>query len=308
MRTIQRRAGVFCILSALVLLVFTTTVGAEDNVRIIGSGTADELVPPPSPTCDDLVLITEVTFSPDGVPIDIPRFGVGPDLITVYDVPGFQAVGPGVIILDEVITYDAHRGRDIWAAQPNERVRIEFLLNGVSQVTTPFTPDLPDGTLAAWLDIDMGRYDLPNGADTMRIHHFNDPGNTDSVVVSALCGHHEEFPAETTTTTIAATTVAPTTVAPTTVAPTTVAPTTVAPTTTVAETTTTAPATTTAAVTTTVAEEVTTEVEGEVEEAAQLAATGFDDLGMALMAVALILLGSTFLFWSKDRDDLFLDS
>ncbi|MFT7474731.1 MAG: hypothetical protein ACI81L_001660 [Verrucomicrobiales bacterium] len=292
MRTIQRRAGVFCLLSALVLLVFTTTAGADDDIRIIDSGTADELVAPPSPACDDLVLITEVTFSPDGVPIDIPRFGVGPDLVIVYDVPGFEAVGPGAIILDEVITYDAHRGRDIWAAQANERVRLEFLLNGVSQVMTPFTPDLPDGTLGSWLVIDMGTYDLPNGADTMRIHHFNNPGNTDSVVVSALCGRHEEFPEEPTSTTIA----------PTTIAPTTVVATTVAPTTTVAGT------TTVAAETTTVAEEVSTDVEGQVEEAAQLAATGFDDLRMALIAAALILLGSAFIFWSKDHDDLILDS
>jgi hypothetical protein len=318
MRTFLRRAGISCIFSALALLLLVIPAGAQDGIKVIGSGGSDELVAPPSPTCDDLVLLSEVTFSEAGVPLSIPRMGVGDGLVTSYDVPNFEPVGAGTLVLDEVITFDGHVGRDIWPAQPNERVQFEFLLDGVSQVITPFTPDLPDDTLSAWLDLDMGAYQLPNGADALRILHYNDPGNTDSVVVSALCGRlldpDDEVPGPDPTvapTTDVATTVAPSTVVPTTVAPTTVLPTTTAPTTTAAPTTT-VPPTTSEAPTTTVAPTtiapsttaVTTEVEGTVEERAQLAATGANDLGIALFAAGLVLVGSALLAWSKDLEEL----
>lgn len=272
LRTMSYATAISVLLAlALSLMVLSATpVGAQDGVRIIRSGGDDELMPPPDASCDDLVFITEVSFDPAGNPIDIPRFGSGPDLVRVFDIPDFEPVGPGILLLDEVIVYDGHIGRAIWDAQLNEQVRFEFLLDGEVQATTPLTPDVPDGQRTGWHILDMGGYELPNGADTLRIVHWGESPEVNSLVVSALCGHLEPFSEvqETTTTTEAptATTDAPTTTA----APTTAAPTTAAPTT--------AP--------------ILPEVEGQVEErpAPELAVTGVEHnmvVAAALVAIAL---------------------
>ena len=238
----RNRARTKARFGAALLLVGTATmalshsaVGAQSGVVVIGSGGSDELLPPPSSTCDDLVFITEVSFDAEGNPIDIPRFGSTPDLTQVFDVPGFEAVGTGVVVLNEVITYDGHFGRVIGPAQLREQVYFEFLLDGVSQATTPLTPDVPDSQRTGWVDIDMGTYEVPNGADTLRIHHVGgDPAEINSVVVSALCGRFEESDVddEVTSTTVPATTVPPETTVP--VSTTEPPATTTAPTTTVA--------------------------------------------------------------------------
>lgn len=251
-----RRISSWWVLAAVgVLIVFLASpAGAQNGVRILDSGGSDELEPPPSPRCDDLVFITEVTFDAAGNPIDIPRFGSSPGLTQVFDVPEFIAIGPGIILLDEVIVYDGHFGRALWTPQVMEQVYFEFLLGGVQQAVTPLTPDVPDGRRTGWHDVDMGSYELPNGADTLRIHHAGgDPADVDSLVVSALCGQLKPLPEVSPEVTVPPTTIAPAT---------TTAPTTVAPTTSVASTTT--------------AQEIDTEVQGQVEEppGAVLAVTG----------------------------------
>lgn len=265
----------------MTVLLAAVPVGAQPGVEILGSGGSDELIPPPSPTCDDLVFITEVSFDAAGNPIDIPRFGTSPDLVQVFDVPDFEPVGPGVLELNEVIVYDGHFGRALWTPQLQEQVFFEFLLNGEVQARTPNTPDVPDGQRTGWHDLDMGTYELPNGADTLRIRHAGgDSASVESLVVSALCG--QLLPAvgdETTTTQAPETTVAPTS--------TQVPETTVAPTSTAVATTTEAPVTTTT--------QVETEVEGQVEErpAPQLAVTGRTHqaaLGFALLSGGLGIL------------------
>jgi hypothetical protein len=264
------------------LVLSAVPAGAQDqgSVRIIGSGGSDELGPPPSPRCDDLVFITEVSFDAEGNPIDIPRFGSSPDLTQVFDVPDFAAVGPGLLVLDEVIVYDGHIGRALWTPQLMEQVYFELLLGGVQQVITPLTPDVPDGQRTGWHDVDMGTYELPNGADTLRIHHVGgDPANVESLVVSALCGHLEPFPDVTPDVTVAPTTIAPSTTVPTTVASTTPVPTT-------AE-----------------VEEIETEVESEVEEPVvpALAVTGRTAETLLLLGVLALALGVSLVQLSSNK-------
>lgn len=254
---------------ATIVLFAAAPVGAQEGVRVLGSGGSDDLVPPPSPTCSDLVFITEVSFDAAGNPIDIPRFGSTPDLVQVFDVPGFDPVGPGNLRLDEVIVYDGHVGRDVWASQLEEQVWFEFLLGGVQQARTPNTPDLPDGQRTGWHDLDMGSYELPNGADTLRIRHVGG-SSVNSLVVSALCGRLVPLGDD---------------VVETTVAPTTTVPNTIVATTAVA---TTAPTATTVPTT-----EISTEVQGQVEEVTELAITGRNEqfaLGFALLSLALGIL------------------
>lgn len=268
------------VMAVLLAAVPVGAAQADATIQILGSGGSDDLDPPPSPRCDDLVFVTEVSFDAAGNPIDIPRFGTSPDLTQVFDVPDFEAVGPGILELNEVIVYDGHIGRAIWTPQLLEQVYFEFLLDGVVQVRTPSTPDVPDGQRTGWHDLDMGTYELPNGADTMRIRHAGgNSADVESLVVSAVCGRVVPFPEveETTTTVEATTTTAPaTTVTPTTLAPSTTAVATTAP-----------PVTSTTV--------IETEVEGQVEErpVPQLAVTGRTQqaaAGFALLAVGLGIL------------------
>jgi len=112
------------------------------------------------------------------------RFGSTPDLVQVFDVPDFEPVGAGSLRLDEVIVYDGHIGRGISAPQLEEQVWFEFLLGGVQQARTPNTPDLLDGQRTGWHDLDMRSYELPNGADTLRIHHVG--GNSVNSLLVAV--------------------------------------------------------------------------------------------------------------------------
>ena len=276
------RFGSALVAAGVAMLALTLTAAGAQTVTIIGTGGSDELVPPPSPTCDDLVFITEVSFDAEGNPIDIPRFGSTPDLTQVFDVPGFEPVGPGAVELNEVIVYDGHFGRVLGPAQLQEQVFFEFLLDGVVQATTPLTPDVPDAQRTGWHDVDMGIYEVPNGADTLRIRHVGgDPAEINSVVVSALCGRFVETQVDddqTTTTEPPATTEAPTT--------TEAATTTEAPSTTEAVTTTEAPSTTEAPTTT-----VATEVLQDTETRDDLANTGAEHRPLVAAALGAIAAG-----------------
>ena len=149
-----------------------------------------------------------------------------------------------------------HSGRH----SSRNRCGSSFLLDGVQQTRTPNTPDLPDGQLTGWHDLDMGSYELPNGAVMLRIHHVR--GNSaNSLVVSALCGRLVPFQDVVLETT--------------------------APTVTTVETATTAPETSG------VGE---TEVQGQVEVVSELAITGRNEIfahGFALLSLVLGILLAT---------------
>lgn len=178
--------------AVLVLTTFAGVAGAQ-TVTPLGSGSSDDLVAPPSPTCsEDQLIIPEVRFTSVGVPIDGVRLGVGPGLVEDFEIEDFPEFGPGTIEITEIITYDAHTGRSGWPAQDNESVAIEFLLDGDVVVTTEFTPDIEDNVNAAWAETNLGEYELPDGADGARVIHFSEANNTDSVVVASLCAEFTE--------------------------------------------------------------------------------------------------------------------
>ncbi len=117
------------------------------------------------------------------------RFGTAPDLRWFYSVPdlSFEA---GTVSLPQVITWDAYEGRENTEVQPAERVRVEFFLEGNHVASSPFTDDLADGVASVSLVSNLGTMDLPNGADEVRIVHYDwfDTTTTEnSLVVTALC-------------------------------------------------------------------------------------------------------------------------
>ena len=175
--------------AAMSLGLFGGVAGAQATVTVIDEGTSDELVAPPTPSCDadQLTLIPETAFTTVAAPIDIPRLGVGAGLEVEYEIPDFEALEPGVVDIVEIITFDAHTGRSGWPTQDNESVAVEFLLDGEVQATTEFTPDVEDGVNAAWVVSSLGEYELPDGADEARVVHFNEDDNSDSVVAASLC-------------------------------------------------------------------------------------------------------------------------
>ena len=179
--------------AALTLTLATTGLAAQDQVTVLGSGTSDDLVAPPSSTCssDALLLVPDVEFTSVAMPVGVPRLGVGAGLVTSYDIPDFPELASGVIDVVEIITFDAHTGRDAWPAQDNERVSVEFLLGGEVQASTDLTPDVADSVNSAWAITDLGEHDLPEGADGARLVAFNEALNTDSVVVASLCAVFE---------------------------------------------------------------------------------------------------------------------
>ena len=188
--------------SAAALLMLTMFAGAAgaQTVTPLGDGSSDDLVAPPSPTCPAgaLILIPEVSFTSVGVPVGAERLGVGSGLVESFEIEDFPELDPGVIEISEIITYDAHAGRSNWPTQDNERVAIEFLLDGDVVVTTEFTPDVADGVNAAWAETNLGEYELPDGADAARVIHFGEANNSDSVTVASLCAEFTESTAGTT--------------------------------------------------------------------------------------------------------------
>ena len=192
-----RKTAAASAISLLALTMFAGTAGAQ-TVTELGSGSSDELVAPPAPNCgaDALELIPQVSFNESAIPIDAERLGVGAGLVETTEIEDFEEIGPGVIEITEIITFDGHTGREGWPAQDNERVAIEFLLDGDVVVTTEFTPDVADNVNAAWTETNLGEYELPEGADAANIVHFGEEGNTDSVTVASLCAEFTEIDAE----------------------------------------------------------------------------------------------------------------
>jgi len=172
------------------------------RVKVIEAGGSDQAVHPPRPTCDQPIFTTELVFDADGYVTEAshPRFGTSAELLQVLDVANFTSVGPGSFSLTEVITLDGHRHRATWPDQLNEQVWFEFLLGGVSQGRSALTPDVPDDLRTGWMVADMGVVDLPDGADTLRIHHAGiNPAEVNSLVLYGLCGGFTPTPTTTTT-------------------------------------------------------------------------------------------------------------
>lgn len=184
-----RRTHKLWALPAVAALSLSAFAGLASAQTVIEQGSSDDLVAPPSPNCPAgaITLVPEVQFTSAGSPIDAMVLGVGNGLSTTVDIEDFNGVDAGAIEIVEIITYDAHTGRALWPAQDNERVAIEFLLDGVIQATSAFTPDVEDGVNSAWVVSSLGELELPEGADEARVVHFNEASNNDSVVVASAC-------------------------------------------------------------------------------------------------------------------------
>lgn len=117
------------------------------------------------------------------------RFGTAPDLQWFYTIPDLS-LEAGTVSLPQVITWDAFEGRENAEVQPAERVRIEFFLGGNHVASSAFTEDLADGVTSTSAVSNLGVIELPNGADEVRIVHFDWVETTtteNSLVVTSIC-------------------------------------------------------------------------------------------------------------------------
>ncbi len=150
------------------------------------AGSSDELVLPPASSCTAPAFTTTPLLDDQGYNISNPNLGDGAGgLATRATFP--VSFGPGVVSLDEIITWDAHVDRDTNLDQTNERVLIEFSLDGAVVATSGPTADLADGPLSAWEINDLGTLALPEGADSAAVIHASGTAAINSVVVTSIC-------------------------------------------------------------------------------------------------------------------------
>ena len=164
------------------------------------------LTPPSTPKCpaggihwvQDLDL---ENLPPSGIPDVDVRFETGG--VTIYEpfspLPG-QFSEPIVVDIHEVIVWDGYTDRPNEGEQPNERIRVIFLLNGDVVWESPWTgtdtsDDIETGLMSDEAGGRLGSAILPNGADQIIVAHWGDPtygggdgsSNPNSVIPYAVC-------------------------------------------------------------------------------------------------------------------------
>ncbi len=173
------RNRVLSVLSAFafVLVAFPATAFA---------GTSEDVVRPPGPSCADPIYTTPAVLDANGYNQSV-RLGDGSNELPVtLAIPG-QTFEAGAVSLDEVITWDSHIDRETNTDQLNERVVIDFLLNGAVVGTSDASPDLADGVDSAWEISNLGVVNLPDGADAVNLRHVAGTTQINSVVVTSVC-------------------------------------------------------------------------------------------------------------------------
>jgi hypothetical protein len=169
--------------------------------------TGGEIQPPPAPYCPEGGLLWQQTIDfenlidPDGLGIPTAsevRFlnnPASPNHVTSYVLPISlpAAFDDAVYVgISEAVAWDGYLARAYSdpSEQQNEQFKVVFLLGGVVQWATGFTPDLADNQISAAWRGELGSALLPNGADTIMLVHWpaeNPDTNPNSVVPSSLC-------------------------------------------------------------------------------------------------------------------------
>lgn len=176
-----------------------------------GHYTADEIMLPALPTCDNASFMWDGQVYLDGPNssnlqtksnlegTDKYSFGTCSNCTRRYTIPGpYPAEFGSTVSIDvsEVITVDASskRADDNPNLQSFEQIKIIFLLDGELQAETDFTEDLKDNVVAAQWIGDLGSVTLPNGTDEIIIIHYEDNqyGNgqkagPNSLEISSIC-------------------------------------------------------------------------------------------------------------------------
>lgn len=155
---------------------------------------------PPAPSCPAGALLWQYSgdINSDDLGINGPVYFTGLTQRRILNSAGLPAafaetVGVNVNI-SQAITWDTGTNRVTDGAQPNEKVRLVFLKNGVAVGMSGWSADLADtDTTAAWTG-SLGTLTLPNGADEVWIAHWADPtygtgdtSNYNSLRASSVC-------------------------------------------------------------------------------------------------------------------------
>ncbi len=166
-----------------------TLAAAEAPATDTGATVNLDMAPNPSGCNGPLISMPGTIDDDSGRNISPVRFGTAPDLEWFYTIPELTFAA-GSVALPQVVTWDAYLGRENTEVQPAERVRFEFFNQGTHVASTDFTADLADGVASAHAVTNLGSVNLPNGADEVRIVHYDwvTPTTTEnSLVVTAAC-------------------------------------------------------------------------------------------------------------------------
>jgi choice-of-anchor A domain-containing protein len=98
------------------------------------------------------------------------------------------------VTIEEAISWDGYLARSGVNTQAAERWKVAFFLGGVLQGESSYTDDLTDGVTSAEWSGSLGSISLPNGADEVRIIHYEhgtygsgSVASANSVVPSSIC-------------------------------------------------------------------------------------------------------------------------
>lgn len=166
-----------------------------------GASAPAGLTPPTAPTCaagnllwQNNIDVTNLSGG-NGIPqADVRLRGGSPSSYTLPITLPSAFNGPLSVTVEEAISYDGYTNRPNVGTQPEETWKVAFFLNGNLVAETGYTGDIVDGVEAAeWIG-SLGTVQLPNGADEIRIIHYEDDdygtGNSpsaNSVMPSSVC-------------------------------------------------------------------------------------------------------------------------
>lgn len=157
------------------------TGGADDELLgVVGTGLgySDRLVDAPTP----IECAGEAWLADRGV-------HMGDYSAAELEIDTSLTLAAGRWRVADLVVHDADIDRASYP-QADERLRVEFWLDGHMIAASKSTPDLEDGPISAWFQGSLGTVELPHGADRVILSHsnvFDGTRGTNSFEPHSLC-------------------------------------------------------------------------------------------------------------------------
>lgn len=180
-RHTKRLAGAAACAAALPLMMSAFS-GA--GATIGDPGDDPKVVLPPACTAGD------VRWNATGTPASImATYGMSGTGVTERTIPGMK-VPAGTVTVVQVVGYDAYEDRATAEPQGFEQVRLSFYKDGNLVTSSYASDDLRDNVTSAWWVGGLGTFELPNGADEVRVQHaakFDGVAGDNGLAAAGVC-------------------------------------------------------------------------------------------------------------------------